>query len=117
MCLVTIMVYMKTKFTILILISLIGVSLLQAQQQEKSLVTYTNYLLYVPQDKPTSGLYPLLLFLHGSDERGDDLIILKRNGPPSFLDKKSNFPFIVVSPQCPANGVGHAKFISTSGSY
>ena len=105
MCLVTIMVYMKTKFTILILISLIRVSLLQAQQQEKSLVTYTNYLLYVPQDKPTSGLYPLLLFLHGSDERGDDLNILKRNGPPSFLDKKSNFPFIVVSPQCPANGV------------
>lgn len=93
---------MKMKLTILILISLIRVSLLQAQQQEKSMVTYTNYLLYIPQDKPNNA-YPLLLFLHGSDERGNDLNILKRNGPPSFLDKRSDFPFIVVSPQCPKN--------------
>lgn len=78
-------------------------SSLQAQQQEKSMVTYTNYLLYVPQQKPANGVYPLMLFLHGSDERGNNLNILKRNGPPAFLDKKSDFPFIVVSPQCPPN--------------
>ena len=72
-----------------------------AQQQEKSMVLYTHYLLYVPKNLPSSGSYPLLLFLHGSDERGDDLNILKRKGPPSFLDNKSNFPFVVVSPQCP----------------
>ena len=75
----------------------------QAQQQEKSMISYTNYLLYVPQDKPNNGLYPLLLFLHGSGERGNDLNILKKNGPPSFLDKETDFPFIVVSPQCPQN--------------
>lgn len=79
------------------------VSLSTAQQQEKSMVLYTNYLLYIPEAKPVSGLYPLLLFLHGSDERGNDLALLKRNGPPSFLDNKRDFPFVVVSPQCPEN--------------
>nr|MBS0021909.1 dienelactone hydrolase family protein [Gammaproteobacteria bacterium] len=50
--------------------------------------------------------YPLLLFLHGSGERGDDLTLVRRHGPPKlvlgafrplYLD-----PFIIVSPQCPA---------------
>src|SRR6187431_3804568 len=94
---------MHTRYYILILTFLLCAPMLIAQQQEKSMVLYTNYLLYVPKSLPTSGLYPLLLFLHGSDERGDDLSILKRKGPPSFLDNKSDFPFIVVSPQCPEN--------------
>ena len=87
----------------MIIILLTHVSMSQAQQQEKSMVSYTNYLLYTPQERPRDGVYPLLLFLHGSDERGNDLNILKRKGPPSFLDKNSDFPFIVVSPQCPQN--------------
>jgi len=92
------------KLGILVSIFLIGSSISNAQQQEKSMVLYTHYLLYLPENKPSSNLYPLLLFLHGSDERGNDLNLLKRNGPPSFLDNKPNFPFIVVSPQCPENG-------------
>ncbi|NEU07875.1 prolyl oligopeptidase family serine peptidase [Flavihumibacter sp. R14] len=94
---------MKMRLTILIVTLLISVSIAAAQQQEKSMVLYTNYLLYVPESLPANGSYPLLLFLHGSDERGSDLGILKRKGPPSFLDRKSDFPFIVVSPQCPEN--------------
>lgn len=96
---------MKIKHSIYILLFLMQISISQAQQQEKSMITYTNYLLYVPQEKPSTGVYPLLLFLHGSDEKGNDLSILKRNGPPSFLDKSNDFPFIVVSPQCPKNGM------------
>jgi predicted esterase len=89
--------------TILLLIFLSAVSLATAQQKEEKMISYTNYLLYVPKKAPESGKYPLMLFLHGSGERGNDLNMLKRNGPPSFLDSISNFPFIVVSPQCPAN--------------
>jgi predicted peptidase len=42
-----------------------------------------------------------MIFLHGSGERGDSLELVKRNGPPSFLDKRTDFQFITVSPQCP----------------
>jgi predicted peptidase len=55
------------------------------------MVLYTKYLLYVPKKVPPNGLYPLLLFLHGSDQRGDDLNALKIAGLPSFLDDKSDF--------------------------
>jgi predicted peptidase len=85
---------------ILIFFSIIN---LQAQQTEHTIIHYTNYLLYIPDEKPESGLYPLILFLHGSGERGDDLELVKKNGPPSFLDDTAGFPFVVVSPQCPGN--------------
>ncbi|MEN7550503.1 alpha/beta hydrolase [Rapidithrix thailandica] len=86
-------------FSLLFLILVSGIS--QAQQTEETLVTYTNYLLYVPSQKPASGKYPLLLFLHGSGERGEDLEKVKTHGPPSFLNDSTDFPFVVVSPQCP----------------
>jgi len=71
-----------------------------AQLSEEKIVNYTRYLLYVPQQKPPSGKYPLLLFLHGSAERGSDLNLLKRTGPFIFADTAKNFPFILVAPQC-----------------
>jgi hypothetical protein len=91
------------KILIILIFFVNGILILQAQQQEKSMVSYTNYLLYVPTRTSEKGLYPLLLFLHGSDERGSDINLLKKKGPPSFLDNKSDFPFVVVSPQCPEN--------------
>ena len=91
---------MRIAHFILALIYFLSASISIAQQQEKSMVLYTHYLLYVPKTLPDSG-YPLLLFLHGSDERGNDLSNLKSKGPPSFLDKKQDFPFVVLSPQCP----------------
>ncbi|RLQ96626.1 carboxylesterase family protein [Falsibacillus albus] len=60
-----------------------------------------NYLLHVPKDYETSTqTYPLVLFLHGAGERGSDIEIVKRNGPPK-LAEDHDFPFILVSPQCP----------------
>lgn len=62
-----------------------------------------RYLLYVPKawSADTTRRWPLLLFLHGSGERGDDLAKLKVHGPPKLLDGRDDFPFVVVSPQCP----------------
>jgi predicted esterase len=94
---------MKMKLTFVILMFTIGMSVSKAQQQEKSMALYIHYLLYVPKELPASGLYPLILFLHGSGQRGDNLSLLKIAGIPSFLDEKSDFPFVVVSPQCPEN--------------
>jgi predicted peptidase len=60
-----------------------------------------NYLLYLPKDYEKQESWPLLLFLHGSGERGDDLEHVKVHGPPKLISKGKEFPFIVVSPQCP----------------
>lgn len=59
------------------------------------------YLLALPTDYGASeGPWPLLMFLHGAGERGDDVEIVKRNGPPRLIAKGQELPFIVVSPQC-----------------
>lgn len=45
--------------------------------------------------------WPLILFLHGAGERGDDLEKLKLQGLPKYLIGKKDFPFVVAYPQCP----------------
>ena len=61
-----------------------------------------QYLLYLPPayDKGEEQ-WPLLLFLHGAGERGDDLELVKVHGPPKMIAQGKDFPFVVVSPQCP----------------
>ncbi|MBI9066789.1 MAG: dienelactone hydrolase family protein [Salinivirgaceae bacterium] len=61
-----------------------------------------DYLLYLPEnynESDTTG-FPLILFLHGSGERGNDIQKVKQWGPPKIAEKKG-LPFIVISPQCP----------------
>ncbi len=61
-----------------------------------------RYLLYLPGDYGKQGrLWPMILFLHGAGERGDDLELVKKHGPPKLIDQGRDFPFIIVSPQCP----------------
>lgn len=48
---------------------------------------------------------PLLLFLHGAGERGDNPELVKVHGPPKLLQdagRRKNWPFLTVSPQCRA---------------
>ena len=62
-----------------------------------------GYLLFLPRDyKPTGKRWPLILFLHGSGERGDDLERVKKHGVAKVVEQRPDFSFIVVSPQCPA---------------
>lgn len=61
-----------------------------------------NYLLFLPEGYGQQEQdWPMILFLHGAGERGDDLQKVKKHGPPKIVDKRKDFPFIVVSPQCP----------------
>lgn len=43
----------------------------------------------------------MLVFLHGRGERGDNIELVKKHGPPKIVESKKDFPFIVLSPQCP----------------
>ncbi len=62
-----------------------------------------EYLLFLPDgfnDKPLKN-WPMLVFLHGSGERGHDLAKVKVHGPPKLIEAGKKFPFVVLSPQCP----------------
>lgn len=62
-----------------------------------------RFLLYLPegyQEKKESK-WPLIIFLHGAGERGDNLNRVKVHGPPKLVEQGKEFPFIIVSPQCP----------------
>lgn len=60
-----------------------------------------NYLIYLPPEYQQKEKWPLLLFLHGAGERGNDLDLVKIHGPPKLIGQGKDFPFVVVSPQCP----------------
>lgn len=61
------------------------------------------YWLFLPGDYDAGRQqrWPFLLFLHGAGERGDDWTLVKKHGPPKLADSQTDFPFVLVSPQCP----------------
>jgi len=61
-----------------------------------------NYLLYLPSDYSYSKkVYPLVLFLHGAGERGEDINFVEVHGIPKLIKMGKEFPFITIAPQCP----------------
>lgn len=73
------------------------------QQVPGKFVQETHYLVYFPEgyNEDTSRRWPLVIFLHGSGESGNDLNKVKVHGPPKLAEKGKKFPFILVSPQAP----------------
>jgi predicted peptidase len=57
------------------------------------------YLAITPVGFRTQSRWPLILFLHGSEQRGTDLNLVKLNGPPKYALNHPGFPFVVVAPQ------------------
>lgn len=80
------------------------------QSFEKEIVKKlkANYLLFLPDSyyADPGKLWPMILFLHGSGERGDSLDLVKIHGPAMIVETRKDFPFIVVSPQLPAEEDG-----------
>ena len=66
-----------------------------------------KYLFSLPKDyySAKKKAWPLILFLHGMGERGDDLELVKIHGIPKIVKTQKDFPFIAVSPQCPTEYV------------
>ena len=61
-----------------------------------------DYLLYLPDSYEQAEKLPLIVFLHGAGERGDNIEMVKKHGPPKLVKSNPDFGFIVLSPQCPA---------------
>jgi poly(3-hydroxybutyrate) depolymerase len=74
----------------------------QMFEKEVSRTVRLGYLLYLPEgyDRDKEQKWPLVLFLHGAGERGKDLRLVKKHGPP-LIEGARNTLFIVVPPQCP----------------
>ena len=59
-----------------------------------------NYIVYFPEDRKKN--MPLLLFLHGIGERGDNIQNVEKYALPKYMNR-FDIPYIVVAPPCRAN--------------
>ena len=64
-----------------------------------------EYLLFLPKgyEAEPQKKWPLLMFLHGAGERGTNVWLVAVHGPPKLVRSQPDFPFILVSPQCPTD--------------
>jgi len=65
--------------------------------------TELPYRWMMPSDFDESDRYPLVVFLHGAGERGDNNYSQLKNGVMTFTepDHRAGFPAFVLAPQCP----------------
>jgi predicted peptidase len=63
-----------------------------------------KYQVFVPDNWTPHQKWPVILFLHGAGERGDDGLLETDVGiGPAIRNGRSRFPAIVVMPQCQKN--------------
>jgi predicted peptidase len=67
--------------------------------QSKKGIELPYRILYPANYNPKTS-YPLVLFLHGAGERGNDNEIQLVHGSSLFIENQTKFPAIVVFPQC-----------------
>ena len=79
---------------------------------------YLNAALYTPKTEP-SKTYPLVLFLHGAGERGDDLNLVLdfTPGADTFMTDawQTEHPCFVLAPQCRSAAGAMLPSVRTSG--
>jgi predicted peptidase len=68
----------------------------------------SKYVVFVPHGYKGDKEFPLILFLHGAGERGDDgqrpVMQGIANGGIKFKGNEKTFPFFVIFPQCKVKG-------------
>jgi len=84
---------------------------------------YTNrdgkvlpYRILYPENYDKSKKYPVMLFLHGAGERGNDNEAQLTHGAKLFLadSNRKNFPCFVIIPQCPGESYWSSAIIDRS---
>ena len=83
---------------------------IQSAQLLKKKISKTvklDYLLFLPKNysKKSAEKFPLILFLHGAGERGTNVWRTDFHGPSKYILQHPEFPFILVTPLCPANEI------------
>ncbi len=73
-----------------------------------------NYVLHFPDNyKKEKHDWPLIVFLHGSGERGNDLSKLSIHGPLKYVENGNKLDAIILAPQCPEKEVWDIDVLST----
>jgi len=101
--------------------------LLEVQAQDKALFEKhwfiqsgdtLPYRVLFPKDYDNTKRYPLVFFLHGRGESGNDNEKQLTHGASLFLrdSLRNSYPAIIIFPQCPANNYWSNVINSTSGS-
>jgi len=104
---------MKTILSSLIIITISTMStqtvsaqenLFEARQYQSEDGNLLNYRLLIPEGYDPDVSYPLVLFLHGAGERGDDNSAQLTWGVTRFAEDEimKKYPAIVIAPQVPA---------------
>jgi predicted peptidase len=75
---------------------------LQTTQTTVSVTTTYRCWQYLPEGyEGSTEKFPLILFLHGGGESGDDLDLVKKHGLPKEITAGRRLPCIVLAPQNP----------------
>jgi predicted peptidase len=64
-----------------------------------------RYGLHLPPGDPPPNGWPLIMFLHGTGERGDDVARAARIGLPQAIQSRPDFPSAVLVPVCPEDTI------------
>jgi predicted peptidase len=100
---------MGKSFFIFLVFCLVGAHPVRAKKLETGFLdrsitvvgTAYKYQVYVPDDWSRGEKWPIILFLHGSGERGDDGLLQTAVGlPVAIRNDRSRFPAVIVIPQC-----------------
>ena len=119
---------MKLKISFLFVLFTTAVHILPAQDNalyEKMLFIHKGdtmpYRLLLPENYDLQKKYPVIFFLHGSGEKGNNNTTQLVHGGALFLRDsiRKKYPSIVVIPQCPkkSNWVNDNRIKDTSGKY
>ncbi|HVM73058.1 MAG TPA: hypothetical protein VMT91_14945 [Anaerolineales bacterium] len=80
---------------------LAGIHIYARTYQNTTLPQYgSGYLLYLPDGYAAdpAKTWPLILFLHGTGDRGDNVFLLAKASPFMYIRAKGSLPFIIVAP-------------------
>jgi len=93
----------KTLFTVCLFFVYIGLFAQLTPASFQYVGHKLPYQIIYPDNYDSTKRYPLIVFLHGAGERGNDNEKQMIHGKQFFLDNfKANYPAIVIAPQCPA---------------
>lgn len=94
---------MKSKLLVVLLFLCSTITYAQFESASYMINGYTlPYRVMFPKEYDATKQYPLLIFLHGAGERGDDNEKQLTHGKDFLINNfQTEYPAIVIAPQCP----------------